>query len=143
MIKKLGLCFAIVGLLAGCAANTTHTAKNSLSWGGVYQGVLPCADCEGIKTTLVLNYDGTFSLSEEYKKGLMTFLPQAVEGNIIWDEQNPSLIILGDNVTSRVYFVGENYIRAYGMDKQPIQSSLNYTLNQIEHFDANKVVNPQ
>ena len=26
----------------------SHTSKNALDWNGIYQGTLPCADCEGI-----------------------------------------------------------------------------------------------
>ncbi|ELA09062.1 outer membrane protein G1a OmpG1a [Moraxella macacae 0408225] len=31
-----------------------------------YFGVLPCADCSGIKTNLVINHDGTFVMEQEY-----------------------------------------------------------------------------
>jgi hypothetical lipoprotein len=34
---------------------------------GVYTGVIPCADCGGIETTLELRADGTYSLTEIYK----------------------------------------------------------------------------
>jgi uncharacterized lipoprotein NlpE involved in copper resistance len=33
---------------------------------GVYSGVLPCADCEGIETQLTLNTDKTYSVSRKY-----------------------------------------------------------------------------
>jgi len=45
-----------------------HTAQNSLDWAGEYQGVLPCADCEGINITVVLNHEGTFYVKNEYLK---------------------------------------------------------------------------
>jgi copper homeostasis protein (lipoprotein) len=32
----------------------------------VYQGIIPCADCPGIKSTLVLLPDSTFTLTDEY-----------------------------------------------------------------------------
>ena len=43
-----------------------HNAANSLDLAGEYEGTLPCADCEGIKTTLNLNKDESFTLKEEY-----------------------------------------------------------------------------
>lgn len=43
-----------------------HNAQSSLDWMGTYEGTLPCADCEGIKTTIMLNEDGTFTAKEEY-----------------------------------------------------------------------------
>jgi copper homeostasis protein (lipoprotein) len=45
-----------------------HTAQNSLDVNGTYTGVLPCASCEGIETSLTLSGD-TFSLTEKYIKG--------------------------------------------------------------------------
>ena len=41
-------------------ADTAHTAENALDWNGTYKGILPCADCEGIKTELELNSDKTY-----------------------------------------------------------------------------------
>lgn len=34
---------------------------------GTYEGLLPCADCEGIQTTYHINNDGTFVSNEVYK----------------------------------------------------------------------------
>lgn len=53
----------------------SHNAANSLDLAGEYEGTLPCADCEGIKTTLNLNKDSLFTLKEEYlgKKNPLAF----------------------------------------------------------------------
>ena len=42
-----------------------HNAKNSLDYIGMYKGVVPCADCEGIETTLWLD-DNNFVLITNY-----------------------------------------------------------------------------
>ena len=34
-----------------------HNSRNSLDWAGIYEGVLPCADCPGIQTRLTLSRD--------------------------------------------------------------------------------------
>lgn len=44
-----------------------HTSESSLDWDGTYKGTLPCADCEGIETTVVLNKDHTFERTTVYK----------------------------------------------------------------------------
>ena len=44
-----------------------HTSQNALDWEGTYKGTLPCADCEGIETTLVLKKDHTFERTAVYK----------------------------------------------------------------------------
>jgi hypothetical protein len=37
------------------------TSRTSLDWPGTYTGVLPCADCEGIETTITLSVDLTYA----------------------------------------------------------------------------------
>lgn len=139
-MKKLAVIFAAM-IMAGCA-NTNNPSNNSysvnpaetsLDWAGVYQGVLPCADCEGINTTLTLNNDGTFELEQAYKKGITTFIPQATTGKIVWDKSKP-LIYINENNEQRTFFVGEGYVQAYDMQGKPIISQLNYTLQQIKTF---------
>jgi len=41
-------------------------SQTALDWAGTYEGVLPCADCEGIQTIITLNSDDTFTLSQKY-----------------------------------------------------------------------------
>lgn len=49
------------------AAPDMHTSQTALDWKGTYTGTLPCADCEGIETTLILNDDLTFEKKSVYK----------------------------------------------------------------------------
>src|SRR5690554_2063481 len=87
--------------------DSEHNAQNSLDWSGTYEGTLPCADCEGIKTTIVLNQDGTFSSKEHYLK------EPAVEvestGNFTWDETGFIVTLESDNF-KRSYRVVERAI---------------------------------
>jgi uncharacterized lipoprotein NlpE involved in copper resistance len=54
--------------LAGAAQGIPdmHDSRNALDWPGVYKGVLPCADCEGIETRLSLQRDGDFERTTRY-----------------------------------------------------------------------------
>jgi heat shock protein HslJ len=38
------------------------SSQTALDWPGVYQGLLPCADCEGVETTLILRADHSYTL---------------------------------------------------------------------------------
>ena len=90
MKKIIGLLMAVALLSGACNNNNTagdarttdtaqatvaesapiadmHNAENSLDIAGTYTGLLPCADCEGIETTLSLNGDQRFVLKESYK----------------------------------------------------------------------------
>lgn len=45
---------------------TENVDSKKTNYYGTYEGVLPCADCEGIKTTLTINEDTTYELKSEY-----------------------------------------------------------------------------
>ena len=85
----------------------SDNSKNSLDWEGTYEGTLPCADCEGIKTTLTLFSDGTFKRTQEYlgKNGT----PFTDNGKFEWNEAG-SVISLIDNNDNQKYKVGENQL---------------------------------
>ena len=51
---------------AGTADSTVVTVVEGNNFYGTYEGTLPCADCEGIKTVLTLNEDTTYDLKSEY-----------------------------------------------------------------------------
>ena len=37
------------------STSLAKSSENVLDWDGTYKGVTPCADCEGIETTVTLN----------------------------------------------------------------------------------------
>ncbi|WON75964.1 envelope stress response activation lipoprotein NlpE [Serratia sp. UGAL515B_01] len=94
-----------------------------------YQGVLPCADCSGLDTSLFLDEDGTFVLQEIYrdtKEGDKTF---ASYGK--WARTADKLVLTNADGEKR-------YFRPVGKDLQmldqnglPIESKLNYVLSAV------------
>lgn len=47
-------------------APATSEMQAPVAYYGTYEGTLPCADCEGIKTLLTINEDTTYALKSEY-----------------------------------------------------------------------------
>ena len=83
-----------------------HNARNSLDYAGTYRGTLPCADCEGIETSLTLHSDGSYLLRTSYLGTKVKPLEQ--RGKFTWNtEGNTISFATNKNDTSR-YFVGEN-----------------------------------
>ncbi|WP_392564007.1 copper resistance protein NlpE [Orbus wheelerorum] len=138
-MKKLAIVFAVI-LLAACSTTNKHSPENiakiSLDWSGVYQGVFPCADCEGIDTSLTLNSDDTFKLERTYKQGKLTSMRQGTVGKFTWNPTKP-LIYLPEDGAILTFFVGEGYVTAYDIDGNPIDSKLNYTLNKVQNIESN------
>ncbi|KAF0238064.1 MAG: hypothetical protein FD181_1272 [Prolixibacteraceae bacterium] len=90
---------------------TADNSMTSIDWPGTYLGILPCADCEGIKTRIVLYKDLNYVLETQYPgKDEKVF---QTKGIFKWDE-NGSKITL-DNTEKQIYLVGEN--RLFHLDK--------------------------
>ena len=83
------------------------TTQTSIDWAGTYKGVLPCADCEGIETEVVLNDDGTFQQTRTYlgKDGD----PDVSSGSFTWKEDGAT-VILASGEESTQYWVSEGRI---------------------------------
>ena len=93
-----------------------HTSQSSLDWAGVYEGVLPCADCPGIKTRLTLNRDGSYELST-----LALEHPDAarvVRGQFSWNTGGNS-ITLDAQGDGRRFAVGEGRLSLLDRDGTP------------------------
>lgn len=86
-----------------------HNSQNSLDWSGVYEGTLPCADCEGIKTVIELKEDNTYTISQTYLKGPVNTEEFKNNGTFSWDEAGLKVILKNGEETSQ-YKVGENQI---------------------------------
>ena len=107
-----------------------HTSQNALDYLGVYKGVLPCADCEGIQTTITLNENLTYSIKTQYLgKGAKVF---EQNGMYKWNDK-VNILVLGDSENvPRYYFVGENMLTQLDMSGKKITGDLadNYQLNK-------------
>ncbi len=95
---KILVAISLVAALAGCkntrqkqngseVKTEKHDTKQT-SYYGHYEGVLPCADCEGIKTSITIHADSTYELRSEY-------LGQ--EGDNIFEE-NGTYNVLDENL---------------------------------------------
>ena len=65
-MKTITLVLWFAGLTVSQASEAQHNSRNSLDWDGIYSGILPCADCEGIKTDIQLHKDGTYRMARKY-----------------------------------------------------------------------------
>ncbi len=106
-----------------------HSSQNSLDWKGAYRGILPCADCEGMQTTLQLLDDSDYLLQTRYlgANEQNTFLDS---GKFTWDKKGQVITLENGNK----YFVGENQLTQLDRDGNKITGSLakHYLLNKME-----------
>ena len=102
------------------APDSEHNARLSLDWSGAYRGVLPCADCEGIETVVVLTQDGTYSTQTRYlgKAGPVF----SERGRFSWNAAGNSVTLPGREPVR--YFVGENHLLRLAPDGSRITGAL-------------------
>lgn len=101
---------------------TDHNAKTSLDYDGIYRGTLPCADCEGIKTTVHLMRDGKYKLIQDYL-GQKDATPFVTEGDFTWDSLG-NQVSLKDGDQNLRFQVGENTLTQLGQDGRKATGAL-------------------
>jgi uncharacterized lipoprotein NlpE involved in copper resistance len=122
------------------ATQDQHNSRNSLDWDGIYQGVIPCADCEGIKTKMMLAKDGTYERTTVYLgRSEETFIDQ---GTFSWNDDNSIITINLENNDTQQYQVGENVLFFLDKEGNRITGSLadnyNLTKNRADNNLENK-----
>lgn len=105
---------------AKSANPTGDNSQTSVDWAGTYEATLPCADCSGIKSTLVLDKAGTFKLEEEY---LEKNHKSNDEGKFVWINNGSAIELQGKEAKYK-YKVGENRLFQLNMDGTPITTTL-------------------
>jgi copper homeostasis protein (lipoprotein) len=155
-LRSLMFCavFAASALLVGhgvIAADTgqDYGSANENKQGGaavstIYEGTLPCADCEGLKTVLTLYSDArtkapkSYKLSETYltnRPGKHTMVTLGQWTILRGTPTNPDATVYQLNPdkpgSPRSFLVvGDNQLKQLGQDLQEIQSNLNFTLTK-------------
>ncbi|MDR0421429.1 MAG: copper resistance protein NlpE N-terminal domain-containing protein [Proteiniphilum sp.] len=148
MKKRIVLLCIVVAALSACTAGKRsgsapadgtsdmagYNSRDSLDWAGVYKGILPCADCEGIQEEIRLNEDFSYEM-------VMTYLGKgdnrySENGRIEWDEEGErfKLVSTASGSEGHWFRVSENRLNALDMEGNPIESSMpeNYILSRID-----------
>ena len=108
----------------------SESSKDALDWDGTYEGVLPCADCEGIETSITLNKDLTYTIKDNYlgkKDGVFES-----KGTFKWSDDGQKITL--SEADRHPFFVGENALTQLDDSGNIIEGDLAslYILNKIE-----------
>ncbi len=122
---------------------TGDNSQTSLDWDGTYSGITPCADCEGIETSVTLNKDMTYQLSNTYKGKSADAVIKT--GSFTFNKDG-NTITLG-NITDgpSQYAVGENQLTQLDMEGNKIIGNLadNYVLKKGALVAQNELSNTE
>lgn len=110
------------------SASTVPSAADRMrQLAGTYEGTLPCADCEGIRTSLTLDAGGTYTLQREYL-GKADRKPVRDEGR--WQADSTGVTLLGNTAVDNTRYraTDARTLKMLGRDGREIESKLNYSL---------------
>lgn len=112
--------------------SSTHNASNALDWQGTYEGILPCADCEGIATSIQLKSDMTYILKVSYL-GEKKSTSSEKKGKFLWKSDGVGIMLEGLDNAPNQYMIGENKLFQLDNQGKRIQGNLasNYELLKI------------
>lgn len=138
----LVLSVALAATLSNCtnkqkqAEQTTEPAvvvveDETPAYVGVYEGTLPCADCEGIKTQLTINDDNTFVLVSDY----LGEEDAKFEDKGTYFIENGEVLVIQDEDGAQKYFkLQEGSLAQLDADKKIIEGELasHYILTKVK-----------
>ncbi len=102
-----------------------HNAENALDIVGIYKGTLPCADCEGIQTTVELNADNSYKVTTVYltdRKGDKEFVEDGV-----WEIKVNTITLKNaaeDGQPNTQFFAGENTLTQLDLEGKKVEGPL-------------------
>ncbi|WP_049847516.1 envelope stress response activation lipoprotein NlpE [Trabulsiella odontotermitis] len=95
-----------------------------------WRGVLPCADCEGIETSLFLEKDGTWVMNERYQG--VQHEPSSFASYGTWARTADKLVLTNSEGEKFYYRAKGDKLEMLDRDGNPIESTLNYTLEPVK-----------
>ena len=137
-MKKAILAIAATGMLFGlfgcnnsemAALKPTQPAELTpmqQSW----RGVIPCADCEGIETSLFLGKDGTWVMNDHYQG--VNREPSSFGSYGTWARTADKLVLTDSHGEKSFYRAKGDKLEMLDREGNPIDSKLNYTLEPVK-----------
>jgi copper homeostasis protein (lipoprotein) len=107
--------------------------QSALDWTGMYKGVVPCDDCEGIETTLILEEDLSYHLRRELL-GKDTAV-EDVHGKFAFNTEGSVILLAGIAQDHNKYLVGETMVAQLDEDGKIITGTLAEKY-ELRKFDA-------
>lgn len=98
-------------------------SANSLDWPGTYKGTLPCADCEGIETTITIGIDSVYTLTTKYL-GKKNSAEVAKTGTFTWNKEGGAIRLDGITNAPNQYQVAENMLVQLDMQGKKITGDI-------------------
>jgi copper homeostasis protein (lipoprotein) len=129
--------------ISGNTENQIQTATNSTDYLGIYKGLLPCADCAGIETSVELAEDFTFTMVTKYKG--KSDKPIETKGTFRWDADGKTIKLDNAKDSNQQDLVSNGALTKLDNEGQKIEGKLaeRYILKKVTDAVAEKLPVPQ
>ena len=116
---------------AGEDLSSDNAGFDMKGFAGTFSGTLPCADCPGIDTTLVLNPDGTYEINEAYQDSDGVVAKMDGTWTVEADDRHVRLDPNSKSEQDRLYAITSNEeITMLDLEGNPVESGLDYSLDR-------------
>lgn len=95
-----------------------------------WRGILPCADCEGIETSLFLEKDGTWVMNERYQG--VREEPSSFASYGTWARTADKLVLTDSQGEKSYYRAKGEALEMLDREGNPVESQFNYTLEPVK-----------
>jgi uncharacterized lipoprotein NlpE involved in copper resistance len=103
-------------------AADSYSSQYSLDWDGVYTGVLPCADCEGLQKTIYLKKDLSYRIKMKHLGIGDNFRESS--GKFNWNTQGNTITFYEPGKQQVSYVVGKNTLTQLDRNGKKITGEL-------------------
>lgn len=119
----------------------SNKPESSISWEGTYKGLVPCASCPGILTTIKLNNDKTFEKSDFYLESKDGYFKDKGTFSFTADGDKVTMISAKDTL---VYTFDKNQSSQLTQEEKEIASEIThkYVLTKLSDADVEFSKNP-
>jgi copper homeostasis protein (lipoprotein) len=103
-------------------ATDADNSRSSVDWPGTYKGTLPCADCEGIETSITIDTALNYTLTQKYLGKPAN--PVEQKGSFSWNGAGGIITLNGITKAPAQYLVGENVLIQLDMEGNRVSGAL-------------------
>ena len=109
-----------------------HTSQIALDYYGTYKGVVPCADCEGIETIILLKENEKYEVAIKYLGKSDAVYKES--GHFSWGDDGRIITLEGLENRASQYQVGENKLFQLDLEGNRIKGNLaqKYILEKVK-----------
>lgn len=108
------------------------SSRTAIDWHGVYRGILPCTECDGVETTLTLRPDHSYTLTRQMLGAEAE--TEEVSGSFLWAADGGGIMLNNVGQAPGRYKIGEN--RIWQLDDEGKELSEKYALEKIAESSA-------